>query len=59
EDTPCGIAVNIGREGEDSRILTLGELKTTVVDMFTTVFVGNSVTRVIGGKLVTPRGYRL
>lgn len=57
--TPCGIAVNIGREGESCDILTLGELKDTVVDMFTTVFVGNSVTRVIGGKLVTPRGYRL
>lgn len=58
-ETPCGIAVNIGREGENCDILTLGELKNTVVDMFTTVFVGNSVTRVIGGKLVTPRGYKL
>lgn len=58
-DTPCGIAVNIGREGESCGILTLGDLQNAVVDMFTTVFVGNSVTRVIDGKLVTPRGYRL
>ena len=58
-ETPCGITVNIGREGEDCKLLTLGELKNTVVDMFTTVFVGNSLTRVINGKLVTPRGYRL
>jgi precorrin-3B C17-methyltransferase len=58
-ETPCGIAVNIGREGEDLRILTLGQLKDTVVDMFTTVFIGNSVTRVINGRLVTPRGYRI
>lgn len=57
--TPCGIASNIGREGETFRILTLGELQNSVVDMFTTVFIGNSVTRVINGKLVTPRGYRL
>ena len=57
EDTPCGIAANIGREGESCGILTLGELQNTAVDMFTTVFVGNSLTRVIGGKLVTPRGY--
>lgn len=57
--TPCGIASNIGREGETFRILTLGELQDSAVDMFTTVFVGNSVTRVINGKLVTPRGYRL
>ena len=58
-DTPCGIAANIGREGESCRILTLGELRDAVVDMFTTVFVGNSVTRVVNGRLVTPRGYRL
>ncbi|MBQ9383755.1 MAG: precorrin-3B C(17)-methyltransferase [Ruminiclostridium sp.] len=57
--TPCGIAANIGREGEACRILTLGELKDTAADMFTTVFVGSPVTRVINGRLVTPRGYRL
>ena len=37
--------------------MTLKELRTTQVDMFTTVFIGNSQTRVIHGKLVTPRGY--
>ena len=58
-DTPCGIASNIGREGENCRILTLSELKDSVVDMFTTVFIGSSATRIINGKLVTPRGYRL
>jgi precorrin-3B C17-methyltransferase len=40
-------------------VLTLGELRHTTVDMFTTVFIGNSQTRNIGGKMVTPRGYRL
>ena len=49
----------IGREGETFRVLTLGELRDTTVDMFTTVFIGNSRTRVIAGKMVTPRGYRL
>ena len=38
-------------------LLPLGELRDTQVDMFTTVFVGNSQTKVIGGKMVTPRGY--
>ncbi|MEG0662537.1 MAG: precorrin-3B C(17)-methyltransferase [Anaerovoracaceae bacterium] len=57
EDTICGIAMNIGREGERGRILTLRELRTTQVDMFTTVFVGNSLTKNISGKMVTPRGY--
>lgn len=56
-DTVCGIVGNIAREGEFSRVLTLKELRDTQVDMFTTVFVGNSQTRNINGKMVTPRGY--
>ena len=58
-DRPCGIARAIGREGESTQMLTLRELRETAVDMFCTVFIGNSMTRIIGGKLVTPRGYRL
>ena len=57
DDTPCGIAVNIGREGENSAILTLGELRNTAVDMFTTVFIGNSMTVIKNGRMITPRGY--
>ena len=55
--TVCGFVRNIGREGEEYTVLTLGELRDTAVDMFTTVFVGNSQTKVIGNKMVTPRGY--
>ena len=55
--TPCGWVRNIGRDGETCRILTLEELRDEPVDMFTTVFIGSSETRVIGDKLVTPRGY--
>ena len=40
-------------------VTTLEELRDTQVDMFTTVFIGNSHTRNIHGKIVTPRGYRL
>ena len=58
-DTVCGYVRNIGREGEDAHILTLSELKDTAVDMFTTVYIGNSQTRNVDGKMVTPRGYRL
>ena len=57
-DRPCGVAHNIGREGEGWEILTLEALRTAEVDMFSTVFIGNAMTKVIGGKLVTPRGYR-
>lgn len=57
-DTKCGYVRNIGRAGEEKHICTLAELKDTTVDMFTTVVVGNSQTKVINGKLVTPRGYK-
>ena len=56
-ETVCGLVRNIGREGQTHRILTLTELETTPVDMFTTVFIGNAATRQLSGKMVTPRGY--
>jgi precorrin-3B C17-methyltransferase len=56
-ETPCGYVQKIGREGESAQILTLAQLQDAQVDMFTTVYVGNSCTKVIGDKLVTPRGY--
>lgn len=57
-ETVCGFVRNIGREGQESRILTLSELRETATDMFTTVYIGSSETKVINGKMVTPRGYR-
>ena len=57
-ETVCGVAKNIGREGESTEILMLAQLRDTEVDMFSTVFIGNSQTRALGGKMVTPRGYR-
>ena len=56
-ETVCGIARNIGRDGEEARVLTLAELRDTEVDMFSTVFIGNSQTKIVNGKMVTPRGY--
>lgn len=57
-ETVCGLVRNIGREGESFQLTTLGALRDTPVDMLTTVFIGNASTRVIGGRMVTPRGYR-
>lgn len=57
-DTPCAYAENIGREGEVYTICTLGELADVQTNMFTTVFIGNSQSRIINGRLVTPRGYK-
>ena len=58
EDRPCGIARNIGREGESRELMALVQLRDFEADMFCTAFVGNSQTKTIGGQLVTPRGYR-
>ena len=56
-DTVCGWVRNIGREGQEFGITVLERLAEEPVDMFTTVFIGSSTTRVIDGKMVTPRGY--
>lgn len=56
-DTVCGWVRNIGRDGQESKVLTLGELRNEQVDMFTTVFIGSSTTRQIADRVVTPRGY--
>lgn len=59
EDRPCGYVENIGREGTKAVTCTLKELREADVNMFTTVYVGNSGTEIIDGKLVTKRGYQI
>ncbi len=56
--TSCGFVKNIGREGQTATTCTLDELHSQEVDMFTTVIIGNSQTKIINNKLVTPRGYK-
>lgn len=56
--TPCGYVKNAGRAGEEAHVCRLDELAARDIDMFTTVIVGNSQTRPVNGKLVTPRGYK-
>lgn len=58
-DNLCGWVRNIGREGQEFKLMTLAEMKDEKVDMFTTVFIGNSKTRLIKGRMVTPRGYKM
>ncbi len=58
EETPCGYVKNIGRAGEEWSIMNLKELRQFKADMFTTVFIGNSQSQIINGRLVTPRGYK-
>lgn len=58
-DTVCGVACRIAREGEDFTLASLSELKEMQTDMFSTVFIGNKETKAVGGKMVTPRGYKI
>lgn len=55
----CGYVENIGREGTKTVTCTLKELKEKEVNMFTTVFIGNSGSEIINGKLITKRGYQI
>lgn len=57
-ETVCGLARNVARQGETMELMTLSELKEGKADMFSTVFIGNAGTKMINGRMVTPRGYR-
>lgn len=59
ENRACGYVENIGRDGETAHTCTLAELREKEVNMFTTVFIGNSQSQLIDGKLITKRGYKL
>ncbi|MGP4049097.1 precorrin-3B C(17)-methyltransferase [Streptomyces sp. 2A115] len=56
--TPVGVVRNASRPDESSRLTTLAGLDPATVDMMTVVTVGNTATREIAGRMVTPRGYR-
>ncbi|WP_326723985.1 precorrin-3B C(17)-methyltransferase [Streptomyces sp. NBC_00243] len=56
--TPVGVVRNASRPDGSSRLTTLSGLDPATVDMMTVVTVGNTATREIAGRMVTPRGYR-
>jgi len=56
-ETPVGIVRLAGRDGEEEVVTTLKAMVDAEIDMVTTVVVGNSTTRVVNGRMVTPRGY--
>ncbi len=60
-DTPVGIVHGAGRDDEEIHITTLDELhdlgETDLIDMTTTIVVGNEETYVWDDRMVTPRGY--
>ncbi|MEA5136029.1 MAG: precorrin-3B C(17)-methyltransferase [Candidatus Fimivivens sp.] len=56
-DTLCGVAENIGREGECTKLMSLSALRDFSAGMFCTIFIGNDRTVEIAGKMVMLRGY--
>ena len=56
-DTPVGIAKDAYRPTQQIILTDLASLRPEDVDMLTIVLVGSSQTRVVAGRMVTPRGY--
>jgi cobalt-precorrin 5A hydrolase / precorrin-3B C17-methyltransferase len=57
-DTPVGVVTDAHRPGQRVVLTTLGELDVAEVGMTTTVVVGSTLTTVVAGRMVTPRGFR-
>ena len=56
--TAVGIVTDAARPGQRVTITTLAGLDPSAVGMTSLVIVGASTTRVVRGRMVTPRGYR-
>ncbi|HUH07363.1 MAG TPA: precorrin-3B C(17)-methyltransferase [Egibacteraceae bacterium] len=56
-DTPVGVVTDAFRPGQQVTLTTLGDLDPQIVGMRTIVVIGNSQTRMTGGRMITPRGY--
>ena len=56
-DTPVGIVKDAYRPMQRVIVTDLASLRPEDVDMLTIVLVGSSQTRVVAGRMVTPRGY--
>ncbi|NBI06473.1 precorrin-3B C(17)-methyltransferase [Senegalia massiliensis] len=59
KSTPVAIVRNAKREGEETILTDLENMLNFDIDMFTTVIIGNSNSYIDGGKMVTPRGYKI
>jgi len=55
--TPVGLVRNAYRPEQQVWLTTLEQMLDYKVDMFTTVVIGNSCTRIQQGRMITPRGY--
>ncbi len=58
-DTPVGIVRDAYRPTQQATLTDLASLRPESVDMLTIVVVGSSQTKIVAGRMVTPRGYSL
>jgi cobalt-precorrin 5A hydrolase / precorrin-3B C17-methyltransferase len=56
--TPVGVVRNASRPDQSAILTTIADFAPTVVDMYSLVVIGASQTRIVSGRMVTPRGYR-
>ncbi|MBQ1615035.1 MAG: precorrin-3B C(17)-methyltransferase [Selenomonas sp.] len=56
-ETPVGIVTAASRDGEGKIISTLADFTKQEINMFSLVIIGNSMTYVKDGYMITPRGY--
>jgi cobalt-precorrin 5A hydrolase / precorrin-3B C17-methyltransferase len=57
-ETPVGVVHDAFRPGQRVLVTTLAATDPAVADMRSVVIVGSASTRVIAGRMVTPRGYK-
>jgi cobalt-precorrin 5A hydrolase / precorrin-3B C17-methyltransferase len=57
-ETPVGVVHDAFRPGQQVLVTTLADVDPAVADMRSVVIVGSASTRVIAGRMVTPRGYK-
>jgi cobalt-precorrin 5A hydrolase/precorrin-3B C17-methyltransferase len=55
--TPVGLVTDAYRPGQRVELTTLGQFDVTSAGMTTTVVIGSRQTRMVAGRMVTPRGY--
>jgi cobalt-precorrin 5A hydrolase/precorrin-3B C17-methyltransferase len=53
-----GVVRNASRPDQSAWLSTLATMDPARVDMYGLVVVGSSSTRLVAGRMVTPRGYR-
>lgn len=57
-DTPVGIVTDAGRPHQRMVLTTISQFDPSEVGMTSCVLIGSSTTRIVGGRMFTPRGYQ-